>query len=106
MGTAKRDWVDFGRDQKNVPQHGTGVAGANKPQHEGHRARRARVWPVSSAQIHPCALEAGAAVWGNAVFWAGKSLGVQVDPVKSQCGRVTACVSLFICKLNRQPTTS
>ena len=34
MGTVKRDGVDLGRDQKNMPQHGTGVAGANKPRHE------------------------------------------------------------------------
>lgn len=35
MGTAKCNEVNLGRDQKNVPQHGVGIAGANKPQHEG-----------------------------------------------------------------------
>lgn len=37
MGTAKHDRVDLDSDQKNVAQHGMGVAGAHKPsQHKGH----------------------------------------------------------------------
>lgn len=42
VGTAKCDEVDLGRDQKDVQQQDTGVAGASKPQCQGHR--RAQGW--------------------------------------------------------------
>lgn len=64
-----------------------------------HRADRAQVWPVSLAHIHHCT--PGAVV---VEFWAGEP--IQADLAKSQCGRVTTCISSFICKLNRQSTTS